>query len=149
MTFVTKAIGVMLRMKKMVGEVQRMETNQGISHGSNTPLIAAALMVKAEQRKFHTPEIVRMESDGQVSALKLNPFGPSQKVSVDPKEVVAQGQSFEKSTEQWSLAPSRQYTSDAPPAERMLYQLKAVAQMAPILWRTTANTKLLMAYGCR
>jgi Calpain family cysteine protease len=117
--------------EKMVGEVQRMETTQGIPHGPNTPLIAAALMVKAEQNKFYTPEIVRMESDGQVSALKLNPFGTSQKVSVDPKEVVAQGQSFEKSTEQWALARSRQYANDLPAAERTQEQVKALAQMTP------------------
>jgi hypothetical protein len=109
-----------------------METTNGIAHGLNTPLIAAALIVKAEQNKFFTAEIVRMEPDGQVSALKLNPFGASAKVSVDPKEVAAQGQSFEKSTEAWSLARSRHYASEAPAAERTLDQVKALAQMTPM-----------------
>jgi hypothetical protein len=117
--------------EKMLDEVQRMETTNGIAHGPNSALVAAALMVKAEQNKFYTAAIVRMEPDGQVSTLKLNPFGPSPKISVDPKEMVAQGQSFEKSTEQWALARSRQYASDAPAAERTLYQVKAMAQMTP------------------
>jgi GH24 family phage-related lysozyme (muramidase) len=118
--------------EKMLGEVQRMETTNSIAHGPNTELVAAALTVKAEQSKFYVAEIVRMEPDGQLSALKLNPFGPSLRVSIDPKEVVAQGQSFEKSTEAWSLARSRQYASDAPAAERTLEQVKALAQMTPM-----------------
>jgi hypothetical protein len=119
------------RYERMLDEVQRMETTNGMTYGPNTPLIAAALTVKAEQNKFFTAEIVRMEPDGQLSALKLNPFGPSPKVSVDPKEVIAQGQSFEKSTEQWSQARSRHYAGDAPAAERTLEQVKALGQLSP------------------
>jgi hypothetical protein len=117
--------------EKMLHEVQRMETTNGIALGPNSKLVAAALLVKAEQNKFYTAEIVRMEPDGMVSTLKLGLDSPTPKISVGPKEVVAQGQSFEKSTEQWSLARSPHYANDAPAAERTLDQVKALAQMNP------------------
>jgi hypothetical protein len=115
--------------ENMLHEVKRMETTNGIAHGPNSELIAAALLVKAEQSKFRTAEIVRMEPDGMVSTLKLSLNEPIPKLSVDPKEVVAQGQSFEKSTQQWAAARSPHYASDAPAAERTLDQVKALAQM--------------------
>jgi hypothetical protein len=118
--------------ERMLSEVQRMETTNDIPHGPNSALVAAALTVKAEQNKFYTAEIVRMEPDGRVSTLKLSLDGPGKKVTVDPKEVVAQGQSFEKSTEAWSLARSPNYASDLPAAERTQGQVNALAQMTPI-----------------
>jgi hypothetical protein len=117
--------------EKMLNEVQRMETTNGIAHGPNSELVAAALLVKAEQSKFRTAEIVRMEPDGMVSTLKLSLDSPTPKLSVDPKDVVAQGQSFEKSTQLWAQARSPHYASDAPAAERTQEQVKALAQMTP------------------
>jgi hypothetical protein len=118
--------------ENMLHEVKRMETTNGIAHGPNSELVAAALLVKAEQSKFRTAEIVRMEPDGMVSTLKLSLNEPIPKLSVDPKEVVAQGQSFEKSTQLWAQARSPHYASDAPAAERTLDQVKALAQMTPM-----------------
>jgi hypothetical protein len=115
--------------ENMLHEVKRMETTNGIAHGPNSELVAAALLVKAEQSKFRTAEIVRMEPDGMVSTLKLSLNEPIPKLSVDPKEVVAQGQSFEKSTQLWAQARAPHYASDAPAAERTLDQVKALAQM--------------------
>jgi hypothetical protein len=117
------------RYERMLHEVEGMETTKGIPHGPNTSLIAAALMVKAEQNKFYVAEIVRMEPDGQISALKINPFGPAPKVTVDPKAVIAQGQSIEKSSELWLQARSGHYVSDAPVAERTQAQVNALSQM--------------------
>jgi hypothetical protein len=117
--------------EKMLYEVRRMETTNGIAHGPNSELVAAALLVKAEQTKFDTAAIVRMEPDGMVSTLKLSLNEPIPKLSVDPKDVVAQGQSFEKSTQLWAQARSPHYASDAPAAERTQEQVKALAQMTP------------------
>jgi hypothetical protein len=117
------------RYERMLYEVEGMEVAKGIPHGPNTSLIAAALTVKAEQNKFYVAEIVRMEPDGQISALKINPFGPDPKVTVDPKAVIAQGQSMEKSSELWLQARSGHYVSDMPAAERTQAQVKALGQM--------------------
>ncbi len=119
------------RYQQMLHEVERMETTNGIAHGPNTSLMAAALAIKAEQSKFDMSSIVKLEQGGQVSAMKLDPYAPSTKVSVDPKAVIAEGQSFEKSTEQWSQARSQHYASNAPAAERTLEQVKALSQLSP------------------
>jgi hypothetical protein len=118
------------RYENMLYEVERMETAKGIANGPNTALIAAALTVKAEQHKIE-PGIVRMEDDGMVSTLRLKHHQPEKKVSVDPNEVAAQGQSFEKSTEQWAAARSPHYALNIPAAERTQEQMNALSQLTP------------------